>query len=40
MYDQFDLMIVPSPSDYRGRETNELVIPHSYMRAIMGKYQD
>lgn len=36
MYCQFDLMIVASPSGYRDRETNELVIPHSYLRAIMG----
>ena len=37
---QFDLMIVPSLSGYRDRETNELIITHSYLQALMEKYRD
>ena len=37
---QFDLMIVPLFSGYRHRDTNELIISHSYSRAITRKARD
>ena len=40
MNSQFDLMIVPSLSGYRDRETNELIITHSYLHELLEKYQD
>lgn len=40
MNSQFDLMIVPSLSGYRDRETNQLTITHSYLRVLVEKYQD